>query len=189
MGSALYAIGIFILFFILCFGNYAQFAWTVMRWTKKPKREKGSGKLIQPKLTMKERLIGCIPIYQAALVRKALYKRAPISTVMAIIAMVLIVIRLVNTFLITINSYVMFATVIGIFIALIIMFFLYGLITADCAKMYNMSWFTILLCFLFPMVFCYRLTNNIPHKMLDLRKAKTFEENHGNTHIKQKSNK
>lgn len=189
MRDFIYALATFILFISLCVYNYALFTWTVMRWTKKPLKSKKDGKLIQPKLTMGERIKGCIPIYQAALVRKSLYKTGTVSTVFSIIAGVLILLRLINSFFLPINSYVMFATVIGMFIAVIIMFLLYGIITADCAKMYNMSWFTIMLCFLFPMVFCYRLTNNIPHKMLDLRKAKTFEANHGDTNIKQKSHK
>lgn len=185
----MYAILIFIFFFILIYGNYARFAWVIMRWTKKPRKLKNKKELVQPKLTSKERLLGCIPFYQACIVRKCLYRRSGVFNVMAIISFAFIAIRLINTFLLPINSYVMFATIIMMYIGILLHILLYGIVTADCARLYNYGTFCIILCFLFPHLACIHLINNIPHAMIDMRRSQTFEENADDTIIKSKHSK
>lgn len=185
--ALLYAVAIYIFGFIMLFGNYGSFTRVTLRWTKKPK--KVGNKLVQPKLSVGETIKCYIPMYQVYAVRKALYKRATVTMVLMIVSSVFIIANLLNKFVYAINSYVMFYCSIAMFIGVILLYFTYAFVTADCAKMYGFSWFTILLCFLFPHLFCWYLTNNIPRHMKQVYKEEVFNERNGGTVIRQKHSK
>lgn len=180
-----WTVGLYLMFFILLVGNYGALARTVVRWTKKPTKRTKRG-IVQPKLTFKENVLCYIPIVQCVYLRKALYKRAPIATVIGAISGALILVRLINTFLIPINSYVMFFTSIGILVGMFMMLLLYGFITADCAKMYGYGWFLIILNFLIPFVACWFISSNIPYKMRTMYEKEIFNEQNGGAVIKRK---
>lgn len=181
-----WTVGLYIMFFILIFANYGSFARTIVRWSKKPKVNRKTRKIKQPSLTVGETVMCYVPFVQCVCVRKALYHRAPIVTVLACISGGLIVIRLVNTFLLPINSYVMFFTSVGILVGVFVMLLLYGFITADCAKMYGYSWLFIILSFLLPMILCWWIAATVPYKMRSMYEEEVFSENRGDTVIKRK---
>ena len=52
--NVFYALAIFFLFFVLLYGSYARFAWTIQRWVKKPRKSRKTHKMVQPKLKKKE---------------------------------------------------------------------------------------------------------------------------------------
>lgn len=184
-----YAIGIFVVFFIMLYGSYARFAWTVMRWVKKPRRSKKTHKLVQPKLSSGDMIKGCIPFYQACLVHKALYRTYSWTLPVAVVSALFIIIRLVNVFFLPINALVMVITVYMMWIGIIMHIVLYGVVTANCARLYDFSTLRMVMCFIFPHLACIGLVNNIPHKMIDIRKKETFEENKDDTVIKSKHSK
>lgn len=184
-----YAAGLFILFFVLLYANYGNFAKTIVRWSKKPIPKKGSKKIVQPKLTAKELILCYIPFVQCCVVRKALYRRSTVCNVFSGISAFLIIARLINTFLLPINSYVMFFTSIGIFVGLFIHLLTYGIVTADCAKMYGYSWFMIILCFILPMIACWWATTTVPYRMQTLYQKEIFNERNADTVIKRKRSK
>lgn len=181
-----WTIGLYLMFFILVFANYGAFARTVVRWSKKPLVNRKTKKLKQPKLTIAESVVCYLPLAQCVCVRKALYHRAPVTTVSAIISGLLIVVRLVNTFLLPINSYVMFYTSVGILVGTLLLLITYGLVTADCAKMYGYSWFIVIGSFLLPMIFCWWISTTIPYKMRTMYEEEIFNENNGDAVIKRK---
>ena len=180
-------VGLMLVFLVLFFGNYAAFAWVVLRWVCKPvkKKIKGKIKLVQPKISAWEKIRCSIPIWQAVEVRRALYGYAGVFCPLGIISMVLITINFVTSFLLPINGYVMLAGHICFYIGFIMAWIVYGIVTADCAKLYDFGKLTIVLNFLVPNVFCFYIKNNIPHIMSDMRKKKTFEES-ADTVIKSK---
>lgn len=186
--SLFYAIGIYLLFFVLIFANYGQFASTVLRWSKKPVVDKKNGKLKQPPLTFEEKLPCYVPFLQACIVRKSLYRTSGVFKIIMIISAIGIGGNLFNKFVFAINSYVMFAFNIIMIFSVLLFWVGYGLITADCAKMFGFSWLTIILCFIAPWLFCWYLNNNIADKMRALHKEATFDEHNGNTVIKQRNN-
>lgn len=190
MKDLLTFLAIMLAFLILFFGNYAGFAWTVVRWTKKPvkKKVKGKVKLVQPKLSMGERIRCCIPIWQMIEVRKAMYGSASFFAPLGIIAGLLIIFNFVTSFILAINSMLMFIGHICFFVGFILAWILHGIVTADCARLYDFGKLTILLNFLLPHVFCFYIKNNIPHIMSDMRKEQTFEESK-DTVIKSKHSK
>lgn len=167
--------------------NYGYFTMVVVRWCKKPVKGKNK-KQRQPKLTTSETIKCFIPLKQACYVRESLYRTNGPFLIMSIITGVLIVLRLLNTFLLPINGYVMLVTTFMMWLAVILHLIIYGIITADCAHMYDYSWFTIIMCFLFPHIACWYLKNNIPVKMEELQKEETFSEHNGDTVIKSKHN-
>ncbi|MCM1219027.1 MAG: hypothetical protein NC548_31480 [Lachnospiraceae bacterium] len=183
-------VGLLLSFLCLFFGNYGVFAWTVLRWVKKPIKKKSKGKivLVQPKTTVGEKIRCCIPVWQAVEVRKALYGTGGVFTPISIVSIVLITINFVTSFLLPINGYVMLAGHICFYIGFIMAWVVYAIITADCARMYDFGKLTILLNVLLPNIFCFYIKNNIPHIMLDMRKQKTFEES-SDTVIKSKPSK
>ena len=189
MNALVQAIAIFLICFIMMYGNYGRFATTVIRYSKKPVKRKFKGKVIltQPKVSFTESLPGYIPIWQAVVVRRTLYGYAGFTAPLAIVSLVLIVFNLFVSFVWAINSYVLFFAHIGMWLAIILHLILYAIVTADCAKMYGFGNICILLNVLLPHVACTWMVNNIPHIMSDMRKAKTFEENDGETVIKSKS--
>lgn len=184
-----YAIGIFLVFFLMIYGSYARLAWTVMRWVKKPRKSKKTHKLVQPKNTSHELIVGCIPFYQACLVHKALYRTYSWTLPVAIVSAVCIFIRLINVLFLPINALVMVITVYMMWFGIILHIILYGVVTANCARLYDFSTVRIVLCLIFPHLACVGLVNNIPHKMIDMRKKETFEENKDDTVIKSKHSK
>ena len=189
IGDLLYAIGIIVVGLGSLFVNYGSFTKTVVRWAKPPVRSKKSNKLKQPPLSMKETLLCYLPFYQVCYTRKSLYKSYGFTKIMAIISMTCIGCNLFNKFVFAVNGYVMFFFNIAMYIGVILCWLLYAIVTADCAHMYGFSWFTILLCFLFPHLFCWYLHNNIPTKMRQIHREETFSEHNGNTVIKQRPNK
>ena len=187
--ALLYAIGIYLVGFGALFWNYGMFASVVVRWSKKPKVKPGTSKIKQPPLTAKETILSYIPGYQACLVRKSLYRKSGVLGVLMIISIVGMLLNLLNKFVLPINGYVMFFMNIFMFACLLLFYLTYAIITADCAHMYGFGWFTIILCFLLPHLFCWYLKNNIPSKMRQLHKEEIFREHHGDTVIKSKRNK
>ncbi len=184
--ALLYAVGVYVLCLALMFINYGSFTVTVVRWAKDPIVKKGTMKIMQPPMSKSETLKCYIPVYQACLVRKTLYRHiGVVFTVMAIFSSAGIVGNLFNKFVWAINSYVMFAFNIIMLLSLLLFCLLYGIITADCAHLYGFSWLVIILCFIMPHVFCWYLHNNIPSKMRALHKENIFHEHRGNTVIKQ----
>lgn len=83
---------------------------------------------------------------------------------------------------------VMFVAHILFYIGFLASWIMYGIITADCARLYDFGKLTIVLNFLLPHLFCFYIKNNVPHIMLDMRKEKTFEQS-SDTVIKSKHSK
>lgn len=185
--SLIYAIGIYVVFFVMIFIHYGSFAAIVLQWSRPPIKNKNH-KLVQEPLTGSE-LIKCyIPLYQVIVVRKALYKSAGPFGVLSIISITGVVLNLINKFLLPINSYVMLVMNFVMIICTLLFIFVYGFVTADCARMYNFSFVIVLLNAIAPCVFCFWLKNNIPDTMRNVYKEETFSEHHGDTVIKQKHN-
>lgn len=185
-----WSFGLIIIFFLMLYGNYGAFACMVKKWSRKPIKKKVHDKyvLVTPELTLSEKL-GCfVPLYQSIIVRESLYYGAGPFGIMSIVSAVLIILRLLNVFVLTINSYVMFFTAIGMWIGFALHLLVYSIITADCAKMYGFSMLTVILCFLFPYWACWYIKNNVPTKMRDMYKEETFSEHKSDTVIKQKHN-
>lgn len=178
MSDIIVFVGLLSIFLILFFGNYAAFAWVVMRWVKQPSKKKSKGKvvLVQPKITAGERIRACIPIWQAIEVRKAMYGSASWFAPVGIVSLVLIIINFVTSFALPINGYVMLAGHICFYIGFVMAWLVYGIVTADCARLYDFGKLTIVLNFILPNLFCFYIKNNIPHIMADMRKQKTFEQ-------------
>ena len=185
--ALLYAIGIFVVGLGCMFWNYGTFAITVVRWSKKPIVAKGTKKLKQPPLPFKERALCYLPGFQAYMVRKALYRSGGALSVILLIACIGIILNLINKFLLPINGYVMFFMNIAMYLCVFLFWLMHAIITADCAHIYGFSWFTIILCFLLPHLFCWYLHNNIPDKMRQIHKEEVFHEHHGDTVIKQRN--
>ena len=184
-----YSISIYVLFFGIIFWNYGQFTKVVLRWTKKPIKKKGSNVLTQPKLPLKDSLKCYIPYYQVCIVCKSLYGTSRLCAVFSIISAAGIIINLFNKFVYAINGYVMLFTSIFMMVAIVMFLLIYGIVTANCARLYGFGIFSIILCFLFPHICCFYLTNNIPDKMRALHKEEIFREHTGDTVIKQRHNK
>lgn len=178
------------IFLALFFGNYAVFAWMVLKWVKKPIKRKVKGKTtyIQPQLTVGERIRCCIPVWQAVEVRRAMYGSAGAFAPIGIVSMVLILINFITAFILPINGYVMLAGHICFYVGFIASWIISGIVTADCARLYDFGKLTIVLNFLLPNVFCFYIKNNIPRIMADMRKQKTFEQSE-DTVIKSKHSK
>lgn len=187
--ALLYAVGLYVVGIGLLIANYGSFAATVVRWSKKPLIKPGTNKIKQPSLTPKEVICCYIPLYQACVVRKALYKKSGIFGPLSVIAGIGIVGNLINKFLLPINGYVMFVFSIIMIISLVIFFIVYAVITANCASVYGFSYFMIVLCFLLPHWLCWYLHNNIPNKMRKVYKEEIFDEHRGDTVIRQRFNK
>lgn len=189
MGDMIYAVLTFLLFFVLLYGNYARFAMCMIRWTKKPVKVRGKKGLQQPALKGKEKLLCCIPIWQVVVARKALYRRGGFIQPLCITSIAFILFNLFVSFVLPINAMVMLIGHLLMYIGIILHFFVYGFVTADAARLYSFSKMCIVLNFIVPHIACVHMINNVPHIMLDMRKSKTFEEDNGDTVIKQKSNK
>jgi hypothetical protein len=182
-----YAIGIYLVFLFAIFWNYGMFTSTMLLWTRKIDAIQHSKKPIK-KLSTGDKLKCYIPFYQACLVHKSVYRSYGPFQIMSIFSAVGILWNLFNKFVYAINGYVMFFSSILMIICLIMFFLVYAIITADIARMYGFSWFTVALCFLFPHLACTYLHNNIPTKMKAMVKEETFSEHNGNTYIKQRHN-
>lgn len=185
-----WTVGLYLMFFILIYGNYGVFAVTVCKWSKKPiiKRKNGKEIYVARDISTADKVKCFIPLLQAVKVKEALYGKKGFFAPLSIVSAVLIILRLLNAFFISVNSYFMFFTIIGLYIGIILHLLIYAIITADCAKMYNFSWLTIILNFLFPYWACWYLKNNVPNKMRALFKEETFSEHKSDTIIKSKSN-
>lgn len=190
MSSFLYAIGIFILFFIMIYGNYGRFAVCVIKYSKKPVKRKIKGKfvMIQPNISLSEKLPCYIPIWQLVVVRRALYGYSGVFAPLSILSILLIMFNLIISFIIPINGYAMFIAHLCMYLGVLLNMVLYAVVTADCAKMYGFGNLCVLLNAIVPHLACIWMINNIPHIMSDMRKEKTFEENNGETIIKSKYN-
>ena len=186
--DALYAISIFILFFALLVYNYGNFAMVVCKWSKKPRFVKRKGKkvVLPGNLTPNEAIKCYIPFYQAAVVRRALYKSYGPFLVTSIIAAVTIILRILMTFFIGGTALLQLISIYLFLAGIVLTILTYGFITADCAKMYGFSFFTIILNFIAPCVFCFWLQNNIADAMRNLHKEETFNEHNDDTVIKQR---
>ena len=190
MKDILVFIGLIISILILFFGNYASFAWVVIRWSKKPKvgTKKGKKVLLQPSITSKERFMACIPVWQAVEVRKALHGSAGAWGPIAIVSLVFIGFNLLISWVLPINSMLLLVAHILNYIGLIMSWVTYAVITASCAKLYDFGKFTIFLNVVLPNVFCFYIKNNIPTIMRDMYKDKTFDDKQGsgNTVVKRR---
>ena len=190
MSSFLYAIGIFVLFFIMLYGNYGRFATCVIKYSKKPVKRKVKGKVVmtQPKVSLSEQIPCYIPIWQLVVVRRTLYGYSGVFAPLSIVSIILMLFNIFISFVMPINGYVMLVAHLCMYIGIVINIVLYAIVTADCAKMYGFGNLCVLLNVIIPHLACTWMINNIPHIMSDMRKEKTFEESHGETIIKSKSN-
>ena len=184
----IYAIVLFVLFFALLTYSYGQFACVVLKWSKKPRIAKKNGKkiLMPGKLTTSEYINCYIPVLQAVAVRKALYKKNGPFLVMGVLGIILVLLRLVGTFILAAPVLVHVITIYGILLGIILIFLTYGIITADCAKMYGFNYFIIFTNFLVPCIACFWLQNNIADAMRKLHKEDTFNEHTADTVVKQR---
>ena len=184
MSDNLYAFLIIVVFFCLIYGMYGMLVATVVKWAKKPVKNK-KGKMIQRPLSIGELMPCYIPFVQICTLRRALYRTSTPWNILCGISAFCIVARLLNMF-IPISSYVMFATIIMLYVGIILHLFIYGFVTASCVKLYGFGWFGIIVSCLFPYWVGPFLKNMIPSKMIDMRKEETFSAKNGNTYIKSK---
>lgn len=184
----LYAVAIYVIGLGMLFWNYGTFTATIVKWSRPPIKSAKNKKITQPPLSISEKLKCYIPGYQAVLVRKSLYKKSGIFGPLMIIAVAGIVLNLINKFLLGISPMVMLVMSIIMYICTVLFIALYGIITADCAKMYGFSVLTIILCFLIPYLWCWYLHNNVPNIMRKMYKEDTFHEHTGDTVVKQRNN-
>ena len=183
-----YTAVIFFVVLFYVFFNYGNFAKTVVCWSKPPVRSRKNNKLIQPKCSTEELIMCYIPIFQVCTVRKALYRKCTGCTVVATITSIGIVINLINKFIFAINPLVMLICNVIMLVCTLMVALLYGFVTADCARMYDVGWLGCILHFLFSVLSCWFLRNQIPDKMRALHKEDTFSEHAGDTVIKSKHN-
>ena len=178
-----YALGIIFVALGLIFWNYGGFTSTVVRWCKPLNVKKGKP-IKRPPLSAGE-LVKCyIPVYQACAVRKALHGSYGWTLPVGIVSIILIVVRLLNAFLFPINGYVMLVTTILMWIGLLLYALLYSIVTFNTARMYEFSTAYSILVFIFPQLFCNKMSNNIADKMRAMHKEEVFDEHHGDTVIK-----
>ncbi len=188
MSSELYAFLIILLFFVILYWMYGMMVSTIARWSKRPRKNKKTGKMIQPKLTMGETIRCYIPIYQVGYMRSWLYGSGTVFYVLGAISFGCIFLRLLNLF-IPINSYVMFASVILIYIGIFLHIVLYGFATAAALKLYGFGWFTIILGAIVPHFVAFFMKTLIVNKMQAIQKEDVFSEHKSDTYIKQRTDK
>lgn len=179
----LYAVGTILICLGLLFWHYGNFACTVVRWCKPLDVKKGKP-IKRPPLTAGEAFKCYLPIYQACAVRKALHGSYGWTLPVGIMSALFIIIRLLNAFLLPINSYVLFATTIMIWVGILLYIVLYSAVTFSTARMYEFSTFYCILVLLLPQLFCDKMSNNIADKMRAMHKEEAFDEHHGDTVIK-----
>lgn len=182
--------GLLLIFVLLFFGNYAAFAMVAIRWSKKPKvgTKKGKRVLLQPSITTKEKVLSCIPVWQAVEVHRALTGGTGVWGVLAILSILFIGVNCIVSWFFPFNAYVLLVLHILCYIGIILAWVTYATITAKCAKLYDFKGLTIFLNIICPNVFCFYIKNNIPSIMRDMYKDKTFEDkqNTSNTIIRTK---
>lgn len=191
MSALFYALGIFVLFFAMIYGNYGRFAVSVVRYSKKPVKRRVRGKVVTtyPKVPVSEQISCYVPIWQTVVVRRTLHNRAGYSAPLAIMSICLIMFNMFISFVWAPNGYVLFAAHICMYIGILLHIILYGIVTADAVNIYGFSNFVTFLNFIAPHLACTIAYSKIPTIMSDMFKAKTFEENDGEVVIKSKSNK
>lgn len=185
--STFQAVGGILAALLLLYWMYGMMATTVLKWSKKAIVTK-SGKTRQPNLTPGEVVKCYVPLLQVCVVRESLYRTAGPFPVLSIISAVLMLLRVINVFLLPINSYVMFATIWLFLLGLLMHFIIYGFVTADAVKLYGFSWLIIILSFLFPQFVAFFMRSQIPYKMQQAHKEETFHE-HKDTTFKQRPSK
>lgn len=188
MSGYFYALAIFILFFALLFYNYGNFAVVVCKWSKKPRFVKRKGKkvVLPGKLSASEYVKCYIPVYQAAVVREALYRSTGPFSIMGIIGLVLVIIRILFITVIPAPPILQLISIFGLLLGLLLIILTYGIVTADCAKMYSFSVPVIILNFLAPCLFCFWMQNNIADVMRQMHREDTFNEHEDDTVVKQR---
>lgn len=187
MSDVTYAALIILMFFIIIYWIYGQMVATIVRWSKKPRKNK-KGKMSQPPLTFGETVRCYIPLYQVSYMRLWLYGSNTVCNILCTICAVCIAIRMLNL-VITINSYVMFATVIIMYIGVFMHILIYAVVTAAAIKLYGFGWPTIILTFIFPHFMAFFMKSSIPNKMISMQKEDVFSEHKTDTYIKQRPNK
>ncbi len=187
MSDVTYAFLIILMFFVIIYWIYGQMVAVIVRWSKRPKRNK-KGKMVQPKLTLGEQVRCYIPLYQVSFMRLWLYGSNTVCNVLCTVSAACIIIRLINLF-IPINSYVMFITVILMYIGILIHVLLYAIATAAAVKLYGFSMVTVVLSFMFPHFMAFFMKSYIPSKMISMQKEDVFHEHKTDTYIKHRNNK
>lgn len=187
MSAMTYAFLIILMFFFIIYWIYGQMVCVIVRWSKKPKKGK-DGKMRQPKLTIWEIVKCYIPLYQVCYMRLWLYGSNLLYVIFSIICAVCVGLRLLNV-LIPINSYVMFVTVILMYIGVFTHILIYAIATAAAVKLYGFSWLTVILSFIFPHFMAFFMKSYIPSKMISMQKEDVFSEHKSDTYIKQRSRK
>lgn len=183
--ALLYAAGIYLIFFAVIVINYGAYAVTVVRWTKRPNMSSKSRKIPQPEMSLREKIPCYIPVYQVLKVYWTIKtSRFYFVEGVAAFACVGIVVNLINKFLFSINSYVMFACNIWMLVSVLIIMLLYGIITAVDAHVYDFSTLNVVLCFLFSVLWCWYLRCNIPNIMREAYKEEVFSEHTTNIRTK-----
>lgn len=187
MSDVTYAFLIIVMFFVIIYWLYGQMVCVIVRWSKKPRKGKDN-KMRQPKLTAGEVVRCYIPIYQVCYMRLWLYGSNTVYKILSIICAVCIFLRGLNMF-IPINSYVMFVTVILMYIGVLLHILIYGIATAAAVKLYGFSWFSVIMSFLFPHFMAFFMKSSIPNKMISMQKEDVFSEHKTDTYIKQRHSK
>lgn len=187
MSDVTYAFLIILMFFFIIYWIYGQMVCVIVRWSKKPRKCK-DGKMRQPKLTVGEIAKCYIPLYQVCYMRLWLYGSNLVYCILSAICAVCVFLRLLNMF-IPINSYVMFGTVILMYIGVLLHLLIYGIATAAAVKLYGFSWFSIILSLIFPHFMAFFMKSSIPNKMISMQKEDTFSEHKSDTYIKQRNSK
>lgn len=183
--ALLYAIGIYVIFFVVVTINYGAFAVTAVRWTKRPDMSLHKKKIPQPSMTIREMFLCYIPVYQVLKVYWTIKaSRFYFVEGITIFAVAGVIVNMFNKFIFAINSYVMLFCNIWMIISVLIIILLYAFVTAKSAYLYNFSWVTIILCFFASFLWCWYLKNNIPDVMRDAYKEEVFSEH--TTNIKAK---
>lgn len=187
MSPTLYAALIFILFFAIIYFMYGKMVAMIVKYSKPLKKMK-NGKTKRAPLTAGEVAQCYIPIYQVVYLRKVLYKSVGAWGGIAIASVVLILLRFLNM-LVPINSYVMFATIICIYLGILLHVILYGGVTAAVFKMYGCNWGVIILSFFIPHFIAPFMMGNIATRMQSLQKEEVFSEHHEDTYIQSRTHK
>ena len=183
-----YAVGTILLVLGLLFWNYGTYAINVVGWCKPLDIQKGKP-IKRPRLSAGESFTCFLPIYQVCAVRKALYGTYGWTAPVGIISGLLIVVRLINAFLFPINGYVMLVTTFMMWAGLLLYFLLYGIVSMQCARMYEFSFIYSVIVFLFPQIACMHMRDRIASKMRAMHKEEVFDEHRGDTVIKSRHNK
>lgn len=185
MKEVIIFIGLILSCFLLFFGNYATFAWVVIKWSSKPKvvTRKNKKVIVQEDISFKKKALSFIPVWQAAEVHKALTGKAGVIGGLSIVSLSFMVFNCIVSWFLPFNSYVLLFAHILFYIGFLISWIIYAFVTANCARLYDFNKLIILLNVICPNVFCFYIKYNIPTIMREMYKDDVFEDKQGNSNV------